>query len=65
VFAVNADGTGFTNLHSFSINTDGGYVRTGLILSDNTLYGTARFGSAGYGTVFAVKHRWHGLYEPV
>ena len=60
VFAVNTDGTGFTNLHSFtallgSVNSDGAYPYAGLILSGNTLYGTAPSGgSLGYGTVFAV-----------
>jgi uncharacterized repeat protein (TIGR03803 family) len=62
VFALNTDGTGFTNLHSFTAtsgslatNSDGARPRTGLILSDNTLYGVAMFGGiAGYGTVFAL-----------
>jgi uncharacterized repeat protein (TIGR03803 family) len=60
VFAVNTNGTGFTNLHSFTLlnnstNSDGARPYTGLILSGNTLYGTAEYGgSSGYGTVFAV-----------
>jgi uncharacterized repeat protein (TIGR03803 family) len=60
VFAVNTDGTGFTNLHSFtalsnSTNSDGASPEAGLILSGNTLYGTAAGGgSSGNGTVFAV-----------
>src|SRR2546428_47705 len=56
VFKLNTDGTGFTTLHSFTFtNSDGGYPLTSLILSDNTLYGTARFGGReGNGTVFAV-----------
>jgi uncharacterized repeat protein (TIGR03803 family) len=62
VFAVNTDGTGFTNLHSFTAtadfiytNSDGASPRAGLVLSGNTLYGTAVSGSvSGYGTVFAV-----------
>ena len=46
VFAVNADGTGFTNLHHFSAptdgtNSDGVYPTGGLILAGNTLSGTA------------------------
>ena len=54
VFAVNTDGTGFTNLHSFTFN-DGARPRAGLILSGNTLYGTAYDGgTSGNGTVFAV-----------
>ncbi|MBI3852990.1 MAG: hypothetical protein HY298_22280, partial [Verrucomicrobia bacterium] len=62
VFAVNTDGTGFTNLHSFtarsgpnSTNSDGANPWAGLVLSGNTLYGTAYIGgSSGNGTVFAV-----------
>src|ERR1035437_5105551 len=55
VFAVNADGTGFTNLHSFTGVSDGAYPQAGLILSGNPLYGTAAYGgSSGNGTVFAV-----------
>jgi uncharacterized repeat protein (TIGR03803 family) len=64
VFAVNTDGTVFTNLHSFTgplysgpaiINTDGADPVAGLILSGSTLYGTAsQGGSSGNGTVFAI-----------
>ena len=55
VFALNTDGTGFTNLHSFTAINDGAYPRAALILSGNTLYGTAnRGGSSGKGTVFAI-----------
>ncbi len=61
VFAVNTDGTGFTTLHSFTAvgpnqnNSDGAYPEAGLVLSGNTLYGTAwQGGSSGYGTVFAI-----------
>src|ERR1035437_7798694 len=62
VFALNTDGTGFTNLHSFTArsgasatNSDGAYPQAGLILSGNTLYGTAwSGGSSGYGTVFSL-----------
>jgi uncharacterized repeat protein (TIGR03803 family) len=61
LFAVNTDGTGFTNLHSFAAtydfyhtNSDGANPAAGLILSGNTLYGTAEFGgNSGNGTVFA------------
>ena len=63
VFAVNTDGTGFTVLHSFTAasghaytNSDGAFPYAGLILSGNTLYGTALGGGrSGAGTVFAVK----------
>ena len=65
VFTVHTDGTGFTVLHSFTIgainsngyytNSDGVNPEAGLILSGNTLYGTAAGGgSSGNGTVFAV-----------
>jgi len=56
VFVINTDGTGFTNLHNFSIN-DGIAPNGGLILSGNTLYGIAERGGniLGYGTMFALK----------
>jgi uncharacterized repeat protein (TIGR03803 family) len=55
VFAVNTDGTGFTNLHSFTGGSDGGYPRAGLILSGNSLYGTTESGgSGGAGAAFKV-----------
>jgi uncharacterized repeat protein (TIGR03803 family) len=65
VFAVNTDGTGFTNLHSFAAggydpsngftNSDGANPEAGLILSGQTLYGTATLGGSwGNGTVFAL-----------
>ena len=55
VFAVNTNGTGFTNLHSFTGSSDGANPYGGLILSGNTLYGMANVGgSRGMGTVFAV-----------
>ncbi len=55
VFAINTNGTGFTNLHSFNGNSDGddpGF----LLLSGKTLYGTTRFGnySTNNGTLFAM-----------
>ena len=61
VFAINTDGTGFTNLYNFTVpgstgtNSDGGFPEAGLILSGNTLYGTTDSGGAfGGGTVFAI-----------
>jgi uncharacterized repeat protein (TIGR03803 family) len=56
VFAVNTDGTGFTVLHSFTdTNSDGAQPEGGLLLSGNTLYGTAEGGgSAANGVVFAL-----------
>jgi len=63
VFAINTDGTGFTNLYSFTatpssppyVNSDGTNPQPGLILLGNTFYGTARTGGTwGYGTVFSL-----------
>jgi uncharacterized repeat protein (TIGR03803 family) len=56
VFAVNTDGTGFTNLHNFAgYPSAGAYPTARLVLSGNTLYGTANSGSTGDGgTVFAI-----------
>jgi uncharacterized repeat protein (TIGR03803 family) len=63
VFAVNVDGTGFRNLYSFSStpgpfrpNSDGAVPVVGLVLSGNTLYGTAaQGGSTGNGTLFSIQ----------
>jgi uncharacterized repeat protein (TIGR03803 family) len=65
VFAVNTDGSGFTNLHTFTAlatnssgvytNSEGANPSAGLVLSDRTLYGTAELGGAwGDGTVFRI-----------
>jgi len=62
MFRVNTDGSGFTTIHSFSaasdispINDDGAVPIAGLVLSSNTLYGTASSGGSGAnGTVFSV-----------
>jgi uncharacterized repeat protein (TIGR03803 family) len=55
VFSVNTDGTGFTTLHSFTLGSDGASPIAGLILSGNTLYGTAwQGGGSRLGTVFSV-----------
>src|SRR6202040_1206990 len=52
VFAINTDGTDFTNLHSFGFRA---HQSAGLILSGNTLYGAVgNGGSSGDGTVFAI-----------
>ena len=56
IFKVNTDGTGFANLYRFSAlsfneetNSDGAYPRASLVLSGNTLYGTAPAGGSGSG----------------
>ena len=53
IFAINPNGTGFTNLFTFNY-TNGAFPEGSLILSGNTLYGTTYEGANGYGTVFAV-----------
>ena len=61
LFKVNTDGTGFTNLYSFTGGGDGANP-SGLTLSGNTLYGTARYGGAnGNGTVFAINTNGTGF----
>ena len=66
VFAINTDGSGLTNIYNFSAlvyggptfgtNSDGAYPQCGLVLSGNTLYGTANAGGTiEWGTLFAVK----------
>ncbi|MGC9940693.1 MAG: choice-of-anchor tandem repeat GloVer-containing protein [Verrucomicrobiota bacterium] len=67
VFVVHIDGTGFSNLYTFSpkfsdaaddfnsTNSDGSSPEGGLILSGDTIYGTAaNGGSFGYGTIFSL-----------
>jgi uncharacterized repeat protein (TIGR03803 family) len=60
VFMINTNGTGFTNLYSFTApssgtNTDGANPQAGLVLSGITLYGmTVAGGKSGNGTVFRI-----------
>ena len=55
VFKVNTDGSGFGTLYSFTGRGDGGQPDGTLILSGNTLYGTASAGGiGGSGTVFSL-----------
>src|SRR2546425_9931062 len=62
----------FTVLHTFTsasgsnaTNSDGANPSAGLILSGNTLYGTAKYGgSSGWGTVFAVNTNGTGFSNP-
>src|SRR5215471_13716221 len=59
VFRINTDGTAFTNIHNctptsgpLSTNSDGANPYARLVLSGNTLYGTAPYGgSDGKGTI--------------
>jgi len=55
VFRVTTNGTGFTTLHTFTGESDGGASYGSLALSGTTLYGTASIGGdANLGTVFKV-----------
>lgn len=60
IFALDKTGSGFTNLHIFSgtsnsRNNDGVAPKAALVLSGNTLYGTATLGGvSGRGTIFAI-----------
>jgi len=54
LFAINIDGSGVTNLYSFTGGGDGANPQADLVLSGNILYGTtASGGSSGNGTVFS------------
>src|ERR1017187_8256007 len=44
----------FTTIYNFTSGSDGANPNAGVILSGNTLYGTASGGGSGDGTVFAV-----------
>lgn len=67
IFSINIGSSGFSNLYSFTSttydtllglykNSDGAYPVSGLIISSNTLYGTAqKGGTAGTGTVFGLQ----------
>lgn len=55
IFKINTDGTGFTDIHDFTLSTDGGSPNNGVTLnsSGTMLYGTTeQGGSNGDGTVF-------------
>jgi hypothetical protein len=66
MFSMNTNGTGFTNLYTFTANStapytnsDGAHPNAALLLSGNTLYGTAYNGgdpgvNVEYGTVFSL-----------
>jgi uncharacterized repeat protein (TIGR03803 family) len=66
VFAINTNGTGFKLLHVFTLpsgpvgasiatNSDGANPNGGLVLANDTLYGTTTYGGTwGNGTVFVV-----------
>src|SRR3989442_3452294 len=55
VFKVNTDGSGYTNVYSFTYGNDGANPNSGLDLLGNALYGTVGFGgSTDQGDVFKV-----------
>ena len=55
IYAINTDGSSFTNLHTFNGSTDGAATTAKLILSGNTLYGASQGGgSSGLGMLFAM-----------
>jgi uncharacterized repeat protein (TIGR03803 family) len=56
VFAVNTDGSNFTDLYSFTGSSDGAVPQAALILSGDTLYGTTvGGGDCGTGTLFKIE----------
>ena len=55
IFAINADGGGYTLLASCAgLNAYGGAYENGLTLAGSMLYGTTECGGFGYGTIFAL-----------
>jgi uncharacterized repeat protein (TIGR03803 family) len=62
IFRVNTDGSGFTNLHSFSNSIDGQTPVATLLLSGNTLFGTTYYGGASTnGTIFRINTNGSGF----
>jgi uncharacterized repeat protein (TIGR03803 family) len=55
IFSMQTDGSNFTTLYSFTGQNDGSLPAAGLILSGNTLYGTAEHGGLGSGVVFSIE----------
>jgi uncharacterized repeat protein (TIGR03803 family) len=69
VFAINMNGTGFTNLYNFTagegtVPHDGAGPAGTLVLSGNTLFGTTEGGGFGAGTVFSVQTNGAGI-DPI
>src|SRR5262249_47185205 len=62
IFAVNTDGSGFTNLHNFAGASDGANPYAGLLLAGGTLYGTAKNGgTSSDGALFAMSTNGTGF----
>ncbi len=61
VFQLNTDGSGFTNLHSFTYG-DGAYPQADLALAGGTLFGSAfQGGGGGDGTLFSISTNGTGF----
>lgn len=61
VFAINTDGTGFTNLYNFLGGSAGASPAAGLVLLDGALYGTTTSGGSGaVGAVFKLNTNGSG-----
>jgi len=64
VFRLSSDGSGFTNLYSFTGGTDGGQIYSSLILWGTTLFGTSLFGGASNsGCIFSIQTNGANLYS--
>jgi uncharacterized repeat protein (TIGR03803 family) len=62
IFAINTNGTGFQTLYNFTNGVDGASPAGGLVLSGNTLYGTAENGGANLdGSIFAIDTNGSGF----
>jgi uncharacterized repeat protein (TIGR03803 family) len=62
LFAINTNGSGFTNLYNFTNFSTNGSSPNGLVLSGATLYGTAYYGGVGNnGTIFAANTNGSGF----
>ncbi|MGD0743893.1 MAG: choice-of-anchor tandem repeat GloVer-containing protein, partial [Verrucomicrobiota bacterium] len=62
IFRLNTNGTGFTNLYTFSNGSDGATPAGRLLLSGNILYGTAQEGGDfSAGTVFSLNPNGTGF----
>ncbi len=62
IFSIETNGTGFTNLYTFTNGMDGAYPTGGLVLLGDTLYGTAEDGGIdSAGTVFSIKTNGSGF----
>lgn len=63
VFAINTDGTDFTNIYIFYYNNyvQGSIINAGVVQSGNTLYGDTSIGGVGSGTIFAINTDGSGL----